>query len=214
MRDARPAAGWHVDWKVEDRYEYLEGNRDIHLRYTDLTAEAEASTAEAWVALRGFGGNETGWIPRLMVRRQSDAEPLASTFVGVIEAYDGSPSISGIRRIPVEEAAGDRSQVGDVAVEIELADGRRDVILARDAENTGRKDGWMLQKDRDIRTDGELCMVREGRDGEVYAIALCNGSSVNVGNASIVLEEETDFVEVRFDSDAPAIVAGNGILTA
>ena len=214
MRDARPAAGWHVDWKVEDRYEYLEGNRDIHLRYTDLTDGAEASTAEAWVALHGFGGNETGWIPRLMVRRQSDAEPLASTFVGVIEAYDGSPSISGIRRIPVEEAAGDRSQVGDVAVEIELADGRRDVILAGDAENTGRKDGWMLQKDRDIRTDGELCMVREGRDGEVYAIALCNGSSVNVGNASIVLEEETDFVEVRFDSGAPAIVAGNGILTA
>ena len=212
MRDARSAPGWHVDWKVEDRYEYLEGNRDIHLRYTDLTEGAEVSTAEAWVALRGFGGNETAWIPRVMVRRQSDVDPLASTFVGVIEAYEGAPEISGVRRLRLEGGNGGLSQVADVAVEIELADGRRDVILAGDVEIAERDGGQMVQDDRGIRADGELCMVRLDRDGAVMAVSVCNGSSLHVGDTHLELKAKTDYVEVRFDSGAPRIVAGNGDL--
>ncbi len=212
MRDQDPALGWHVDWRVEDRFGYLEGNRNIHLRYTDLTDGAEVSTAEAWVALRGFGGNETARIPRVMVRRQSDADPLASTFVGVIEAYDGAPVISGVRRLNLGGANGGGSQVADVAVEIELADGRRDVILAADVENTGRDGGQMVQNARGIRTNAELCVVRQGNDGGVLSIAICSGKTVHVGDTTLDLKEETNFVEVRFDAGAPSIVAGDGVL--
>jgi len=212
MSDGQPAPGWHVDWKVEDRFGYLEEGRDIHLKYTDLTDGAEASTAEAWVALRGFGGNETGWIPRVMVRRQSDTAPLASTFVGVIEPFEGESTLSGVRRLSLMDEDGGVPSDSDVAVEIELADGRRDVILAKDVDDTGRKDGWMLQKDRDIRTDAELCLVREGRDGEVVSVAICKGRTVHAGDTTLEMRAETDFVEVRVDSGARAIVAGNGIL--
>lgn len=212
MSDEQPAPGWHADWKVEDRYGYLDANRDIHLRYTDLTQGAQAYIAEAWVALRGYGGNETDWIPRVMVRRESDTGPLASTFVGVIEPYEDRPAISGIRRLSVEREDGPVPWDADVAVEIELADGRRDVILAMDAEDTGREGTWMLQEDVDIRTDGELCMVREGRDGEALSVAICKGRTARVGDTTLDLKKATDFVEVRFDSGVPTIVAGNGIL--
>lgn len=212
MSDEQPAPGWHADWKVEDRYGYLDANRDIHLRYTDLTQGAQAYTAEAWVALRGYGGNETDWIPRVMVRRESETGPLASTFVGVIEPYEDEPAISGIRRLSVEREDDRAPSVSDVAVEIKLADGRRDVILAMDAEDTGREGRWMLQEDTDIRTDGELCMVRQGPDGELSSVAVCNGRTVHVGDTAFELKKSTEFVEVRFDSGVPAIVAGNGVL--
>ena len=212
MSDENPAPGWHVDWKAEDRFGYLVENRDVHLRYTDLTAGAQASTAEAWVALRGYGGTETAWIPRVMVRRQSDAGPLASTFVGVIEPYEGEPAITGVRRLSLEREDGKSPVDSNVAVEIELADGRRDVVLARDAEGAGREGGRIMQKDRDIRTDAELCMVRWVRGGELLSVAICKGRTVHVGDAALDLQAETDFVEVRFDSGVPAIVAGNGIL--
>ena len=99
----------------------------------------------------------------------------------------------------------------DVAVEIELADGRRDVILAMDAEDTGREGRWMLQEDANIRTDGELCMVRQGPDGELLSVAMCNGKTAHVGGTALDLVETADYVEVRYDSGVPAIVAGNGI---
>lgn len=211
MSDEKPAQGWHVDWKVEDRFGYLEEDRDVHLRYTDLTAGAQASTAEAWVALRGYGGSETAWIPRVMVRRQSNAGPLASTFVGVIEPYEGESAVAGVRRLSLQvEDSGDPSD-SDVAVEIVLTDGRRDVVLARDAEDTGRSGGRMMQEDVDIRTDAELCMVRRAPDGEVLSVAICNGRTVHVGDATLDLAAETDFVEVRLESGAPVVVAGEGI---
>ena len=211
-RDGQPDSGWHADWKVEDRFGYIEEGRDVHLRYTDLTDEAEACTAEAWVALRGFGGNETAWIPRVMVRRQSDDEPLASAFVGVIEAYEGAPAVSGVRRLSMEGEIERGRQLTDVGVEIDLADGRRDVILARDVENTVRDGGQMVRSDWSMRTDGELCMVRRGADGSVSRIAFCNGKSLRAGDTALDFEERTEYAEVGFESGSPEILAGSGDL--
>ena len=211
-RDGQPDAGWHADWKVEDRFGYLDEGRDIHLRYTDLTEDAEACTAEAWVALRGFGGNETAWIPRVMVRRQSDAAPLASTFVGVIEAYEGAPGIAGIRRLSMEGEIEHGRQLTDVGVEIDLADGRRDVILTRDVENTVRDGGQMLRRDWSMRTDGELCIVRRGPDGLASTIVICNGKSFRAGDTALDFENRTEYAEVGFESGAPVILAGSGTL--
>lgn len=211
-RDGQPDTGWHADWKVEDRFGYIEEGRDIHLRYTDLTEEAEACTAEAWVALRGFGGNETAWIPRVMVRRQSDDEPLASAFIGVIEAYEGVPSVSGVHRLSMEGEIEHGRQVTDVGVEIDLADGRRDVILVRDVENTVRDNGQMLRRDWSVRTDGELCMVRRSDDGSVSRIAICNGKSVRAGDTALDFEKRTEYAEIGFESGSPEILAGSGDL--
>ena len=51
---------------------YSRRNGRCHLRYTDLTAGAEAYAAESWVSTGGYSGNEEAWIPRLMIRRRAE----------------------------------------------------------------------------------------------------------------------------------------------
>jgi hypothetical protein len=207
-----PAAkpGWQADWKVEDRYGYLEGKRDIHLRYTDLTIGAEAHTAEAWVALHGYGGNETDWIPRLMVRRKGDRD-LSSTFAGVIEAYEDSSAVSSIRRLDLEQSDGKPCSDSDVAVEIVLADGRKDLIVALDADNPSNLvHALVVQKDWDAHFEAQMCWVRKNADDSVEKIVLCKGKSVQVGGHALILKSETDFVEIRYEGENPVVVAGAG----
>ena len=119
-RDPRPRPAWSVDWAVEDRFGYREPGAAVHLRYTDLTADAEAYTAESWT-VRNATSTEQYWIPTVVVRRRSSEGPLTSTFVSVLEPYEGQRFVREIRRLP---EAGDET----VAIEVRLADGRRDVI--------------------------------------------------------------------------------------
>ena len=105
--DLTPRPGWSVDWAIDDRYQLAPSGSDIHLRYTDLTANAHAYTAEAWVSAvaptHQFNAYEEVWIPCVMVRCQLGANgrsPLQSTFVGVIEPYEGRSNIAHIRVYP------------------------------------------------------------------------------------------------------------------
>jgi hypothetical protein len=170
-RDPDPRPGWTVDWQIEDRYSLLPPGADVHLAYTDLTTGAEGWTAEGWVSL-GQGWTTTeAWIPRLIVRRQADEAPLASTFVAVIEPYAGSHKIAGIRRLPLETPDGERVPDGNVALEICLADGRRDLLVALDIENPlALSPGWdegrgVVQPEWGVRVEGELCWLRLNGDG-------------------------------------------------
>ncbi len=126
---ARP--GWSADWKIEDRYGYRPAGGDVHLRLTDLTTGAQAATAESWIsASSGYDDVGEAWIPTVMVRRQSAKAPLASTFVGIIEPYEGTPLVASVRRLPVSGAGGVAFPDGYVALEVRLADGRRDIIIS------------------------------------------------------------------------------------
>jgi hypothetical protein len=117
--DPHPRAGWVADWKIEDRFGYLAPGADVHLRSTDLTEDARAYTAESWT-VRNATSTEQFWIPAIMVRREAAQGPLTSTFVSVLEPYEGKPFIAGIRRLPAAEPV----------LEITLADGRKDVVSA------------------------------------------------------------------------------------
>ncbi|MBI2951756.1 heparinase II/III family protein, partial [bacterium] len=207
---ARP--GWSADWKVEDRYQYLPPGSEVHLRYTDLTTDAQACAAEAWVSLSGFGPYADAWIPRLMVRRRAKEGPLASAFVGVIEPYAGASNIAEIRRLLLETPEGRPYPDAHVAVEVLLTDGRQDLFVAADVENPlglspSRAEG-LVQKDRGVRLEGELCWVRQDGAGEVRRVALCRGRSVRVGDVEVVLKGEAGFIEVGFEQGRPAVVAG------
>jgi hypothetical protein len=79
------------------------------------------------------------WIPTLMLRRRASEGakgptgapiPLSSTFVGLIEPYEGMRFVHSVRRLGL--ANDDSSPAGDdaVAVEVVLADGRRDVLVS------------------------------------------------------------------------------------
>ena len=176
--DPSPAPGWNADWRIDDRYGYLPEGAEVHLRYTDLTPGAQAFTAEAWVSTGGFDSNDEVWIPRLMARRVGDTAPLHSTFVAVIEPYEGQSNIAAIRRLPL--ATND----SHVAVEVRLSDGRRDMLVVTDPEASDRPAlADAIQHTCGFRFDGDLCVVRYDADGRVEHIA-AEGGSVELSHAN------------------------------
>lgn len=182
--DLNPEMGWSVDWQVVDHYGYLKEGQDVHVRYTDMTTNAQAHLAEGWVAL-GFDNNDEAHIPRLMVRRQGE-ENLASTFVGVIEPYEGEPLIASVQRLPLMTPIGVEASDNWVAVEATLADGRRDLLIAL----CGADDAALVAWDLDLV--GTMCWVRKDIAGNVTHVTLY-GESVRVGD--VVVKGENGFVE-------------------
>lgn len=213
--DPAPRPGWNVDWTIDDRYKYLPPGSQVHLRYTDLTTDAQAYTAEGWVVAGIFDSVAETWIPRVMVRRRTETAPLASTFVSLIEPYERISNIAGIRRLALTTAAGKPCEDRHVAVEVRLTDGRRDVLVSADVESLRESTlptaprTVLLQNDRTMHIDGELCMIRLDEKGRVRRVALCCGRSVTFGNLTLARRGDTAFVEVRFDEEGrPTVVYG------
>ena len=206
MRDFRgvPGArlGWRADWTIEDRYGYRPAGGGLHLRLTDLTSGARAATAESWIsASRGYDDVGETWIRTVMVRRQSDAGPLASTFVAIIEPYEDRPLIQSVRRLPLRDAAGAELPDGYVALEITLADGRRDVLLSAETVNVPARDGAriMALDELGLRTDAELVLVRRGPDGRTDHVALSRGTWLELGDTKLNTDRPVSFLEISLD---------------
>ncbi len=211
--DPAPQPGWSVDWKIEDRYRILPSGSNVHLRYTDLTLDAQASIAEAWISMDFYGSNNQDWIPRVMVRRQTEEDTLASTFVAIIEPYEGRSNIARIQRLPLEAPDGTAYPEPNVAVEVELADGRRDLFVAVDVENplglspSKTENGSVIQREWGLQLDGDLCLVRLDNAGEVKRIALCQGKSISVGRTVLKLKGYVDFIEISLDRRKASMVS-------
>ena len=169
--DPAPQPGWSVDWRIEDC-----AGAEIHLRYTDLTANAQACTCEGWVDRGNLKTNEEAWIPCVLVRRQGKEGPLVSTFVSVIEPYEGRSKITRVRRLSLETFQGEAYPDSWVAVEIELNDGRRDLLVAIDVEDplglSPAGDRVMVQREWGLHLDGEICLIRRDAAGQIGRIAL------------------------------------------
>jgi hypothetical protein len=196
--DAAATPGWNATWDVEDRYGYLPDGAKVHLRYTDLTAGAAVATAQAWVIQGGYGSSQETWLPRIMVRRTGDQEPLASCFVGVIEPYSKLSAIKTVARL-VPTVDGQAMPDGNVALRVDLADGRADLLVALDVENPLNlrprlTDGLVHVPAWGLVTDAELCLVRLDAAGQVEHVAQCGGTFVEVRGT-------------RFDADQSANAA-------
>jgi len=214
--DTAAKPGWSADWKIEDRYGYLPHKADVHLRYIDLTSDAEVSIAEGWVAATrsAYSSKTQDWIPRIMVRRRADQAPLASTFVAVLEPYDSQSNIRNVRRFRLRGGDGLEWPDAHVGLEVQLADGRKDLIIAADVENPmGLTPGWhetaiMVHDHMDVEFQGELCWVRWDAGGSVSRIAICRGRSISIETVAIGLKTRTDFIEAHFDENRVKIVTG------
>ncbi|MBL4575556.1 MAG: hypothetical protein JKY51_05580 [Opitutaceae bacterium] len=187
--DKNPPSGWSADWKIDNELAEIPPESDIHLRTIDVTTGAVAYTAEAWVTT-GFREIKTQelWIPRLMTRRQGTA-PLHSTFVSLIEPYEGTSKIKAIKRLTLEEEDGTPCSDSQVAVEIELISGQRDLLIALDSH---KRPTSVHQPDWDVDLSADLCWVRRDVNDQLKKVTLTKGT-LKIGD--FTLETDSEFIE-------------------
>ena len=205
-RGAKP--GWHADWSVIDHYKQLAPGTRLHLRYTDLTENAEASTCEGWICAGHYNQSEEAWIPRIMVRRQSNDAPLASTFIGVIEPYEEQSNVASVRRLTLTTAQGSKLGDNHAAIEATLADGRKDLIISRDHRDEAAGADGVAQGDWSVQTDAEVCVVRKNKDSSLRGIVVARGTSVRVGNTVARWSSLAEHAELTHTGIAWELTAG------
>jgi len=213
-RDPQPSAGWSVDWVVEDRLKYLPRPSDLHLRHTDLTRDAEVETAETWVAVGLYGGTAEAWIPSVLIRRRTAQPPLASTFAGVLEPYEGKSNLAVIRRLELQDSEGNPCPDDSVGMEIQLADGGRDLFLSSNVEApspsaSSRSDRpAMFEKERGTGFEGDLCLVRFDASERPRRVLFCRGRSLRIGELLVRAKDEDASFEIDLNHGATPVVAG------
>jgi oligo-alginate lyase len=195
---------WSADWTLEDRHGTLSAQNGAQettcrgMRYIDLTAGAAAYRAEAWISLGYDAKNLGDWIPRLMIRRHGE-NPLSSTFVAVLAPHKGSVPVISARRLLLRDPAGKVCGDGHVAVEIALADGRRDLVIALDPEHAPDQ---ATQKDWGLQMQGDLVWARSEpvpgkKQPRVTMMALVNGAWAQAPSMRVEASAQTALVEAQ-----------------
>lgn len=212
-KDSQPKLPWSVDWKIEDHLNYLPAGKQLNMRYTDLTPDTEVLTAEAWVAVGLYGGTAEAWIPRVVVRRRAPAAPLASTFVGVFEPYEQQPLITHLRRLDLVTDDGQPAADSDIALELQLSDGRRDVVVALDPQlplgPARRAELAVRQNEHQMRLVGQFGFARFDAAGTLQRLLLGNGTALRVGRMGVDTHEPTDWVEVDLTNAEHTVISSS-----
>jgi len=199
--DPRAPAGWTAVWAVEDRMKYLPPETSVRLRYTDLTANAEASVAECWVDAGLFGGAPE-WIPRLMIRRKTDSPPLRSCFVAVIDPFEQEPEIQAIQRWPLEIPGEKESPDFNGVLSLDLRDGRRHIIAF--AGTPLPQDADAQAANLELQFHAEIAFVSE-RGDQAERVVLCNGSTLRYKGLELRLRDSAAFLELSLDGNTARI---------
>lgn len=205
-----PDAGARAIWTVEDRLKLLPQDRTVSLNHWELTRTADIGTCEGWIAIGGYNATEELWIPRLVVRRRG--EDLASTFVAVLEPHAGKPAVASARRLAIPSSAkGTAAETSDVAVEITLVNGQRDIIIARDPDGPRTP---IALPERRIVMDGDMCRVTLDRSGRVVRLAAVGCSSVRAGDLRVTTatDDARTMLEVRIAGGRATVVKGKEIV--
>lgn len=210
MRNCRRAAatgpGWRAEWCLEDRYRQRPDGSSVSVSCIDLTTAAEAWTAESWVAIDGFNSNREAWLPRLLVRRRTDTPPLASTFVSILEPHGGPSRIQTACRLELQDGAGLTLSDWHVALEVRLADGRRDILLARGPAAPATP---VVQcAAAALETDAELACARYSPAGRLERLLLANGQRFAGPGLTLKLKHLVTCLEVEVVGGKAAVVAG------
>ncbi len=208
--DPNPPPGWSVTWNIKDYLQYLPPASERRLRHTDLTRGAEVQIAEAWVAVGLYGGTADAWIPGVLVRRRAGKPPLASTFVGVLEPYEVKSSLAAVRRLDLEDSDGKPCPDGEVGIEIQLADGRTDVLLSKNIEGQASSSSRLcVEKGGNVRFDGELCLIRSNAAGQPEQVLFCRGKSLRAGDVSVQAKDDQASFEIDLKQPDAPIVSGS-----
>ncbi len=202
--DSTPQQGWFVDWAIEDFYEYLPEGTDIHLRVTDLTPNIEAALSECWIDVgQNFGGAEH-WVSRLMTRRKTDAAPLSTCFVSILEPYEKTRRIEKIKRLPLQNKDGVPLDEKSGLIVLDLANGRKHTIAFVDPEDKNS----VSQPEFNFSCTGEFCIL-SSQENKVSYLAIANGNYLHYQNVEIRLKEQTAFFEAAIKEDTLHALSGN-----
>lgn len=167
---AKPAGDFWVDWQIVEPRRKMPADWQAHLRVHNLTAVDEAALCTGHPP--AYKGNP----PELRyLLRTRFGEDLHTQFVSVLEPYGATPIISAVKLLKSEETPeGFRA-----AVEVQLVDGRRDVILV--TENGGRVEAG------GVTLDGRLGFVRF--DNAPASQVLIAGKSLAAGDCRLALDQ-------------------------
>ncbi len=166
---AQPADAFWVDWLAVEPRRTMPEEWEAHLRVHNLSAVDEVALCD------GIPPEYKGNPPSLRyMLRTRFGEALDTQFVSVLEPYGKQAFIQSARL--VREVTGPDSFAA--VVEVELADGRRDVILVSENPTTIEAEGTELS--------GRVGFARFDGDGPVE-LALIAGTSVSAGGAELQL---------------------------
>ena len=207
----KSAPGWQVDWKIEDRYGYLDDVQDLHFRLTYFTTGADVHLCEGWIVAGSFDNTSEAWIPRVLTRRSAETGPLESTFVALLEPYGEQPVIRHVQRLPLMNENGAPVSDSHVALSFTRTDGGHDLLVLRDPLD--KSTGTFHQPDWQVVTDAKLLLVRATEVRTTAAIAISGGHATHVGPVHLEFRDIMDYVEMEMEDNRPVVVhsTGNGI---
>lgn len=133
-RDNHPPKEFDLDWNVKDTWKVLKENDDVHLSLTMLTDLDDVAIASGNPAKNQPGNADH--FRYLLARRKG--ENLHSSFVSVIEPYEGQKKIGSIKKLDVLSLSKEEKDVENTvtALKVMLKDGRVDyIILSTDGES-------------------------------------------------------------------------------
>jgi hypothetical protein len=124
------------------------------------------------------------------------------------EPWSGAPGVARARRLPLHTPDGRLYGDGHVALEVTLADGRRDLIVAADADNVrgasptpAECGGILVQRDWGIALDGELAVLRRDAQGALRRawLGCCRG--LRWGAREWRGDGEREFLEIALNAE-------------
>lgn len=167
------ATPYTVDWRAEDARGRLTPGHEPHLRLHALSACDEVALVSGQPA-----PNQPGNPPSLRKLIQSRlGKNVQSQFVTVLEPYDPTPFITGVRRLPVTHA-GDENSVAAVAVS--LADGTTDIVISCEKSTSVTVDGK-------IEFTGRFALLRL-KQGKPTLLRLAEASVFRFGDIQVASE--------------------------
>ncbi len=187
---AGPSADFRVDWRIVDPRRERPEDWERHLRVHNLTHVDEVVLADG-IPPR-FKGNPERL--RYLLRSRL-GEGRESQFVSVIEPYASEPIIESVRALDVETDA----EGFVAALEVTLADGRRDVLIVTEDE--------AAVSAGEVSMHGRVGLVRYDGD-DVDLRALIQGSRLEAGGDALELAPSaiTGTLAGWDDSDPAAVL--------
>jgi hypothetical protein len=150
----------------------------------------------------------------MLVRHRAAERPLSSTFVGVLEPYEGKSNLAAIRRLELEDAKARPCPDGHIGIEVRLTDGRRDIFLSANVEDQSTAKPAqsaapsIVEKESDVRFEGDLCLVRFNAANRPDRVLFCRGKSLRVGELFVRAKNEEASFEIDLKNKNAPIVAG------